>query len=90
MKESKKQSPNGSEKEQMVFSWANYKWMLLGVVVIILGFVLMAGGGSGDPAVFDSEAIFSWRRIVLAPAVVLAGFGVVGYSIFHKSKTNKE
>lgn len=90
MKESKKQTPNGSEKEQMVFSWANYKWMLLGVVVIILGFVLMAGGGSGDPAVFDSEAIFSWRRIVLAPAVVLAGFGVVGYSIFHKSKTNKE
>lgn len=90
MKESKKQTPNGSEKEQMVFSWANYKWMLLGVVVIILGFVLMAGGGSGDPAVFDSETIFSWRRIVLAPAVVLAGFGVVGYSIFHKSKTNKE
>lgn len=90
MKESKKQTSNGSEKEQMVFSWANYKWMLLGVVVIIVGFVLMAGGGSGDPAVFDSEAIFSWRRIVLAPAVVLAGFGVVGYSIFHKSKANNE
>ena len=52
-----------SPKEDMVFSWANYKWMLLGVLIIVVGFVLMAGGGSGDPAVFDSEAIFSWRRI---------------------------
>lgn len=72
--------------EDMVFSWANYKWMLVGVVLLVVGFVLMAGGGSNDPEVFNAEEIFSWRRIGLAPIVVLAGFGVVGYSIFAKDK----
>ena len=72
--------------EEMVFSWTNYKFMLLGVLLLIVGFVLMAGGGSDDPNVFNYEAIFSWRRIVLAPIVVLSGFGVVGYSIFKKPK----
>ena len=71
--------------EEMVFSWVNYKFMLLGVLLLVVGFVLMAGGGSDDPNVFN-EAIFSWRRIVLAPIVVLSGFGVVGYSIFKKPK----
>lgn len=71
--------------EEMVFSWTNYKFMLLGVLLLVVGFVLMAGGGSDDPNVFN-EAIFSWRRIVLAPIVVLLGFGVVGYSIFKKPK----
>ena len=71
--------------EEMVFSWVNYKFMLLGVLLLVVGFVLMAGGGSDDPNVFN-EAIFSWRRIVLAPILVLLGFGVVGYSIFKKPK----
>lgn len=71
--------------EEMVFSWVNYKCMLLGVLLLIVGFVLMAGGGSDDPNVFN-EAVFSWRRIVLAPIVVLSGFGVVGYSIFRPRK----
>lgn len=74
------------KEEEMVFSWTNYKWMLGGVLLLVLGFVLMAGGGSSDPNVFDAEALFSWRRVVLAPIVVLAGFGVVGYSIFKKDK----
>lgn len=81
-----KNSPKRDEKEGMVFSWGNYKWMLVGVVIIILGFVLMSGGGSDDVNVFNAEKIFSWRRISLAPFVVLVGFGVVGYSIFHKDK----
>lgn len=75
-----------NSKEDMVFSWSNYKWMLVGVALLILGFVLMAGGGSDNPNVFNYEEIFSWRRIGLAPMVVLLGFGVVGYSIFHKKK----
>lgn len=74
------------KEEEMIFSWMNYKWMLGGVVLLVLGFVLMAGGGSSDPNVFNAEALFSWRRIVLAPIVVLAGFGVVGYSIFKREK----
>ena len=84
----KNNSNKNGEKQEMVFSWSNYKWMLIGAGVILLGFILMAGGGSDNPEVFNSEAIFSWRRIGLAPFVVLVGFFLVGYSIFHKE--NKE
>lgn len=87
MKENKKTVKKQNQpKEEMVFSWDNYKWMLIGVGVIVLGFLLMAGGGSNDPNVFNYEEIFSWRRISLAPFVVLVGFGLVGYSIFKKQK----
>ncbi len=54
--------------------------MLIGLGVIALGFILMSGGGSDDPAVFN-EAIYSWRRIRLAPALVLIGFGIEVYAI---------
>ena len=77
--------PKESENK-MALGKKNLIMMAIGVVVIILGFALMAGGGSDDPNVFNYEEIFSWRRISLAPFVVLAGFGVVGYSIFKKPK----
>ena len=63
-----------SQKE-FIFSKANYKLMLIGFVVIALGFILMVGGGSDDPNVFNPE-IFNFRRIRLAPALVLIGFGI--------------
>ena len=85
MKDNKKTvKKENNPKEEMVFSWDNYKWMIIGVGVIVLGFLLMAGGGSTDPNVFNYEEIFSWRRISLAPFVVLVGFGLVGYSIFRR------
>ena len=62
-------------KKEFIFSKANYKLMLIGFVVIALGFILMVGGGSDDPNVFNSE-IFNFRRIRLAPALVLVGFGI--------------
>jgi hypothetical protein len=62
-------------KKEFIFSSANYKLMLAGFVVIALGFILMAGGGSDDPNVFNPE-IFNFRRIRLAPALVLIGFGI--------------
>ena len=62
-------------KKEFIFSKANYKLMLIGFVVITLGFVLMVGGGSDDPNVFNPE-IFHFRRIRLAPALVLIGFGI--------------
>jgi len=52
----------------------NYKYLLIGFVIIILGFVLMIGGRSDDPNVFSEKEIFSFRRITLAPLIVLAGF----------------
>lgn len=65
---------------EFVFKKKNYLWMVIGLIVIAIGFGLMAGGGSEDPAVFN-EAIFSWRRIRLAPMLVLAGFGIEMYAI---------
>ena len=62
-------------KKEFIFSKANYKLMLIGFVVIALGFMLMVGGGSDDPNVFNPE-IFNFRRIRLAPALVLIGFGI--------------
>jgi len=62
-------------KKEFIFSRANYKLMIIGFVVIALGFILMVGGGSDDPNVFNPE-IFNFRRIRLAPALVLIGFGI--------------
>ena len=73
------------KKEQMILPAKNLKIMLIGVVVIVVGFLLMTGGGSSDPNVFNEE-MFSFRRITLAPIVVLAGFGVIAFSIMKKFK----
>jgi hypothetical protein len=59
----------------------NYILMALGAVLIVLGFLLMAGGGDGDPAVFDAGRLYSFRRITLAPIVALAGFGIEIWAI---------
>ncbi|MCU0378308.1 MAG: DUF3098 domain-containing protein [Bacteroidales bacterium] len=63
----------------------NYKLMAIGFAVIIVGFILMAGGKSDDPKVF-SEDIFSFRRITLAPMIVLAGFIFEIYAIMKKPR----
>jgi Protein of unknown function (DUF3098) len=73
-----------NNKPQFLFEKENYKFLLIGIAVIAIGFILMSGGGSDDPKVFNEE-IFSFRRIRLAPTVVLIGFGITIYSIFKKS-----
>ncbi len=67
-------------KEQFVFGKKNYKFMFIGLAFIALGFILMSGGGSDDPNVFNPD-IFSFRRIRLAPTLVLIGFGIQIYAI---------
>jgi len=73
------------KKEGFAFGKVNYQIMIAGVLLIIIGFILMSGGGSPDPKVFNPE-IFSFRRITLAPIIVLAGFATVMVSIMKKSK----
>lgn len=73
-------SSKNEQKQEFLFEKVNYKILLIGLAIIALGFILMSGGGSDDPKVF-SEEIFNFRRIRLAPTVVLAGFGVVIYAI---------
>ena len=75
---------NNEQKPDFLFEKVNYKFLLIGIAVITLGFILMSGGGSDDPKVF-SEDVFSFRRIRLAPTVVLIGFGITIYSIFKKT-----
>ena len=65
---------------QFIFERKNYKFMLIGIAFIALGFILMAGGGSDDPNIFNPE-IYNWRRIRLAPALVLIGFAIEVYAI---------
>ncbi|MCB9427005.1 MAG: DUF3098 domain-containing protein [Flavobacteriales bacterium] len=76
-------SDNKGLKREFLFDKSNYKILLIGISVIALGFILMSGGASDDPNVF-SEDIFNFRRIRLAPTVVLTGFGICIYSILKK------
>lgn len=72
-------------KGTFLFGKKNYMLMLIGLAVISLGFILMAGGGSEDPQVFNEE-IYNFRRIRLAPTLVLLGLGIEIYAILAKSK----
>lgn len=75
-------------KKELLFGKRNYRFLLIALSLIILGFILMSGGGSDDPNVFNPE-IFSFRRIRLAPTFVLLGFVIGIYSILTKSKKDK-
>lgn len=71
------------DEERMPLSVKNYKLMLIGVIIIVIGFMLMAGGGEHTATEFD-ESIFSFRRITLAPIVVIAGFAFEIYAIMKR------
>lgn len=73
------------DKSEFLFGKKNYIFMLVGVVFIAVGFIVMAGGGSDDPEVFN-EAIYNFRRIRLAPTLVIIGLGIEIYAIMAKSK----
>lgn len=82
---------NQSEKpgfESFALGKENYKLIGIGLLVIIIGFILMTGGGSKDPNVFNPQ-IFSFRRITLAPLVTFGGFVFIIYAIMKKPKTEK-
>ncbi|MFD1294853.1 DUF3098 domain-containing protein [Lutibacter holmesii] len=70
-------------KGVFLFAKKNYIIMLIGIAVIALGFILMAGGGSEDPAVFNEE-IYNFRRIRLAPTLVIIGLAIEIYAIMAK------
>jgi hypothetical protein len=73
------------KQKQFAFGKENYILVLVGLALIAIGFLLMAGGGSDDPTVF-SEEIFSTRRITVAPIVILLGFAVEIFAIMKKPK----
>jgi diaminopimelate decarboxylase len=73
----------------MALEKVNYQLLAIAFGIVVVGFLLMMGGGSDDPDVFN-EAIYSFRRITLAPMVVLFGFLFGIYAIMKKPSSKKE
>jgi uncharacterized Tic20 family protein len=78
-------SQKDNKKSLQFFNKSNYIWMLVGAVLILTGMLLMSGGKSADPDIFNASEVYSFRRITLAPIVIIAGFIVEVYAIFKKS-----
>jgi len=77
-----------SPQKKFLFEKRNYTLLFLSFIFIALGFILMSGGGSDDPKIFN-DAIFNFRRIRLAPTLVLVGFGIAMFSILTKERAKK-
>ena len=70
------------------FQAENYKILLIGLAINILGFLLMIGGGSDDPSKFDASELFSTVRITIAPMLIVGGYIVILFSIIKKPKNS--
>lgn len=78
----------GTDEPRFALGRENYRLLLIGFAIIVIGFILMVGGRSDDPGVFNPE-IFSFRRITLAPVIVLFGFLFEIYAIMRKTEGRK-
>jgi len=77
-------------KGKFMFDQMNYIIMLVGLVVVVLGFMAMSGGAPTDPNVFDKAEKYSTRRITIAPILIVVGFLIQVVAIFYRSKTSSE
>jgi hypothetical protein len=75
-----------SATNNSIFTKDNYRWMLIGIIVIAIGMFLMSGGASKDPSVFNKDEVYSFRRITLAPILIMAGLVLEIYAIFKRPK----
>ncbi len=75
-------------KNKFVFGAENYKIIIAGFIITLIGFFLMIGGGSEDPAVFDGDELFSHVRITVSPILVIGGYAIVLFGIMKKRKAN--
>jgi hypothetical protein len=73
-----------TNNRELTFGRDTYIWMGIGFALVVLSLLLMSGGRGDDPAVFDENIIYSFRKITLAPIVMLAGLGTVAYAILKK------
>ena len=73
-----------AEKDYL-FNKRRYRFLILSILIIVIGFVLMSGGESTDPDIFNNE-IYNFRRIRLAPLMVVLGFVLCIFSILYKDK----
>jgi Protein of unknown function (DUF3098) len=75
----------GQKNDTLVFGRENYKWMLIGIAIMAVGFVCMSGGAMPSPDVWDESIIYSPMRIAIAPILILIGLGVEVYAIFKQN-----
>ena len=78
--------PKRQAADNDLFGRENYVWLLAGIAIIALGLILMAGGKSTDPNVFDTKEVYSTTRITIAPILILLGLGLGVFAIFRKPK----
>ena len=81
---------NNNDESKFPIGKQNYLLLLIGFGIIVLGFILMLGGGSDNPDVFNYDGLFGFQRRTLAPIVVLAGFAFEIYAIMKKPKTEEK
>ena len=81
----KKAVPVADKELQFAFGKENHRLMLIGLGVIVLGFILMVGGGSKDPNVFN-EAIFNTQRLTIAPLLILGGYIIEIFAIMKRPR----
>jgi len=74
-----------NKNKRFLFGSNNYKLLLVSIIILFIGFLLMSGGGSDDPSKFNSE-IYNFRRIRLAPILIIIGFILSILSILRKNK----
>ncbi|MDR2652606.1 MAG: DUF3098 domain-containing protein [Prevotellaceae bacterium] len=86
VKSNKEETP---QKVGFAIPKENYKLILIGLGIIVLGFILMVGGGSDDPNVFKEKELFSFRRISLSSILVVFGFAFEVYAIMKKPKSDE-
>lgn len=80
----------GQRNDNLVFGRENYKWMLIGIAIMFVGYLCMAGGGMPDANTWDPSVIYSPVRIILAPFLILAGLVIEIYAIFKKNTVKTE
>ncbi len=86
MQKNKKDMADNNENIGFALGKQNFYLLAIGFVIIIIGFLLMSGGATKDPNVFNGDELFSFRRITLAPIVILFGFIFEIYAIMKKPK----
>ena len=75
------------KNNMFAFGKENYRILLIGLVVNVIGFILMIGGGSEDPNKFDASELFSPVRLTISPILIVAGYVIMIYAIMKKPKS---
>ncbi|MBT8231649.1 MAG: DUF3098 domain-containing protein [Saprospiraceae bacterium] len=78
----KKRSQAMSPPKEMTFGKENFKWLGIGIALIVVGMLLMIGGFNENPNIWDESKIYGFQRTVLAPIVILSGLVVNIYALF--------